>query len=389
MKILCIDAFYFPAIKYGGPIFSHYNLDRGLVSLGIKVDVYTTFGGLDEADKLTNQVIDGINIKRFRYYGYEHFTFSPRMLLEVIRNAKNYDLIKVGAVWNFTAIIAWFIYKMYKIPYVVCPHGTLLKTRIDMRSSFKKKLLWNIITKNIIKDAKKIHFTTNYERDDFNNSFYILENSFVIPNCFDFNEFNHKIPSGYFKNKFLGDKNKKYILFLGRLAQVKGIDILLESYLKILEKYSINLVFVGPDYGYKKEIQEFINKNKLSNYIYLIDTLTGDDKISAYHDSECFVLSSYSENFGMTAIEAMACKTPVIISDQVGIYKEVYKNNAGLICSTNVESLTEKLLFLLSNDDVKKNLIMNAYKFIYDYYSVESVAKQMLNEFEVIVKVND
>src|SRR5690606_25459958 len=108
--------------------------------------------------------------------------------------------------------------------------------------------------------------------------------------------------------------NKKYILFLGRLNKIKGLDILINAFKKIsVEDESLYLVLAGPDNdNYMKEIKRLIDSN-LTQRIIFTGSINEKHKWTAYAGAEYFVLPSYSENFGLAAIEAMACGTPAII----------------------------------------------------------------------------
>ena len=96
-----------------------------------------------------------------------------------------------------------------------------------------------------------------------------------------------------------------------------------------------------------------LEAQKISDKIIFTGQVIGDDKWALYKNALMFVLPSYSENFGMSVVEAMACGCPVVISDKVGIYKEIKENNAGIIVHTNPKSIEEGINKLLNDEKIR------------------------------------
>jgi glycosyltransferase involved in cell wall biosynthesis len=76
--------------------------------------------------------------------------------------------------------------------------------------------------------------------------------------------------------------------------------------------------------------------------------LTGQDKLAAFADASLFILPSYSENFGIAVVEAMACGLPVLISDRVNIWREVVADGAGLAAPPEAAAFAERLTEMLA-----------------------------------------
>ena len=98
-------------------------------------------------------------------------------------------------------------------------------------------------------------------------------------------------------------------------------------------------------------------------YISFVGMLSGDRKWGALYGCEAFVLPSHQENFGIAVVEALACGKPVLISNQVNIWKEVDKEGAGLISAdeeAGVEGLIKNWLSLneLAKLEMRKKAIL-------------------------------
>lgn len=391
MKILHIISAYYPAFKYGGPIESVYLLNKALVQKGVTVDVITTNAGIDKNNNVeTNKwiTIDGVRVKYLKYFFYEHYTFSPSLLFAVFKEVKNYDLIHITGVWNFSVLAGTLACILNKKPFIISPRGALYKDAINIKSKFIKLLYFNLIAKYYLKRANAIHYTTEDEKENVFQG--INNNSIIIPNGIDLDYFNNLPPKGNFKSKYPVLKDKKYILFLGRIHKQKGIDLLIEVFKLIAKEYDdLYLVIAGPDNtGYKKEAEKHLRKNNVLDMVIFTGMLSDREKLSAYVDAEMFILPSYFENFGMSVVEAMSCGTPVIISSRVGILKDIEKNNAGIVIDLNTESLHMGIKRLL-NDPVKKNEVaINGKILVENIYDINKISVAMKAYYDEVLNDN-
>ena len=172
----------------------------------------------------------------------------------------------------------------------------------------------------------------------------------------------------------------------------------------IKQDSNVHLLIAGNDESeYSKKIKKKLSEHNLkyiddsnsSDYLKsdrFMDknvTFTGylnfSSKLEALVASDLFVLPSYSENFGMSVIEAMLCGTPVIISDKVGISVEVKKNNAGIITKCDVNELTLSIIDFFEDESLRKRLILNAKQFSENNYDINIVAMKMIDEFNLLL----
>ena len=104
------------------------------------------------------------------------------------------------------------------------------------------------------------------------------------------------------------------------------------------------LVIAGPkdsDYGMQmeKRARDFNSKGVSGAAICFTDMLQGDAKWGAFYGCDAFVLPSHQENFGIAVVEALACSKPVLISDQINIYREIVDAGAGLVCTDTADGV--------------------------------------------------
>lgn len=149
-------------------------------------------------------------------------------------------------------------------------------------------------------------------------------------------------------------KNRPYILFLGRINEKKGVELLVQSYLELYDKLQmrseesrIHLVIAGPglETSYGQKVLRLTQSNSnASKAIFFPGMLTGDAKWGAFYGCDAFSLPSHQENFGISVAEALACGKPVLISNQVNIWKEIQAGGGGLISADTLEGTKNTLL---------------------------------------------
>jgi glycosyltransferase involved in cell wall biosynthesis len=162
------------------------------------------------------------------------------------------------------------------------------------------------------------------------------------------------------------------ILFLGRVSKIKGLDILLPAIAKVVKKNpNIILLIVGPDYeNYKEKLLLIIKSLKIENKVKFLGKLDRSLINKAYVDSDIFVLPSYSENFGLTIIESLACGCPVIITKNVNISNEIHKNGLGKVVNVDPEEIAKEINNYYSKTVFeKKQLKQKIRDFTLEYYN--------------------
>ena len=112
------------------------------------------------------------------------------------------------------------------------------------------------------------------------------------------------------------------------------------------------------DYG--KNVREWIQKYNLESKVIMPGFLSGQDRDDAFAGSDCFVLPSMNENFGIAVVEALSAGLPVLISDNVYIWKEIIRSGGGWVCNYSIESLIASLIDILKTQSDLKDKKENA-----------------------------
>ena len=131
--------------------------------------------------------------------------------------------------------------------------------------------------------------------------------------------------------------NQRNLLFLGRMHEKKGADLLLRAWAQVRQLHpdatsSVHLVMAGPvDNPCGKDLQVLAHRLGLDDSVTWTGMLQGELKWGAFRAAESFILPSHQENFGIAVAEALSCGVPVLISDQVNIWREIAQYQAGFV----------------------------------------------------------
>lgn len=392
MKILHVIPSYLPAYSFGGPIKSTHQLCRELVKENIEVTVYTTNVNQDKdlGVSLNESVdIEGVKVWYFKVNKPRFWAFSYSLWKEIKKNIKLFDLVHIHLVYLFPAACASYYARRFKIPYIISPRGVLDPAMIKKKGFLKKKIYIQMIEKNNLENASLIHATSELEKEQILSLGLKIKNIVTIPLGIDTNEFK-EVKTNNLKEKYPELKNKKIILFLSRVNWKKGLDILISSFAKVLKiRSDVHLLIVGPeDEGYSNRVKFWINKENINNNVTFTGLLLGKEKLEAFYGSNIFVLPSLSENLGIAPIEAMYCKLPVIITNHVGIYNEVEKNETGLVIDYGIDSLYKAILKALDDEVFCKRMGENGRRLVEEKFTWNKIIIQMLRLYESILKNN-
>lgn len=316
-----------PAIseKAAGPSYSVVRLCEILIQQGCEIVLATLDGGSMATPPSFLKVFpSGLGSRRLGR--------SPRMrewLESEVKHGK-VAVIHNHSLWMMPNVYPGWVARKYKLPYIVSPRGTL--SRWAMANGSKVKLIfWPLVQKPSLETVTCWHATAESEYRDIRRLGFNQPVA-VIPNGVDVPDLPPKRSSKI-----------RTLLFLGRIHQKKGLDLLLPAWREVQARFrDWRLVIVGPDNGgYLKEMQKLAYKLKLERVAFR-GPLYGHDKWMAYLNSDLFVLPTYSENFGLTVAEALAASTPAIVTKGAP-WDGLLKNQAGWWIEIGIKPLVAAL----------------------------------------------
>lgn len=264
-------------------------------------------------------------------YGY-----CPELIPWLKRNRKSYDCIIVNGIWQYHSFACWAALHKTDTPYVVFTHGMLdpwFRYRYPLKH-LKKWLYWPWAEYRVLRDAKRVLFTSEEERALAAKSFWLYRvNPFVVGYGTRVPEFNRESLRSEFFSRYPNLQGKRLAIFVGRIHPKKGCDLLIQAFHRTLaQDPDWHLLMVGPDQvGWQAELEQMSDALGIRDRITWPGMLRDERKWSALAASEVFVLPSHQENFGIVVAEALACGIPVLISDQVNIWREIESDLGGFV----------------------------------------------------------
>jgi glycosyltransferase involved in cell wall biosynthesis len=304
------------------------------------------------------------------------------------RHVAEYDIVHIHGLYRFPPTYAAYQAHKQGVPYIIRPLGSLDPYLFDKssRSVALKRLYERWFDLPNLHGASAIHYTAEEERERV--AFLKLcAPSFVCPNGIDFEQYRALPPRGALRAR-LGLEDAPLVLFLGRLHFVKGLELLIPSFDEVRNKIAhAQLVIAGPendDYGEK--MRGWVRKRGLQDAVHFVGPLQGVDVVQAYVDADVFALPSYTESFGMTVAEAMACALPVVISDQVKIHAEIALAGAGLVTRCDVDEVASALVNLLCDTEGRRNMGEAGRRLVQEKYAWPGIVGALTREYEAIIE---
>ena len=282
------------------------------------------------------------------YFGL--YGFSPRLWRWLGANAHRFDGIVMNGVWTFPGLAVRFAARRARKRYGVFAHGAL-DPWFNRHYPLKhiKKLVYWPLQYSVLRDAEAVIFTSDTERDLARTSFRPSQwNSVVVPigiNDPEERSRNAAEQIETFYRRLPQLRGRRYLLFLARIHEKKGCDLLIEAFAKTAGSFpGMDLVIAGPDQeGMQARLQRRAEKLGVGNRVHWPGLISGDFKWGALRACDALVLPSHQENFGVAVVESLAVGRPVLISNQVNIWPDIASDGAGLVDDDTQEG-TERLL---------------------------------------------
>ncbi len=347
--------------KAGGPSRSVPQSCEFLAKMKINIDLITN-PGVDVVKVNTNA-----HFKVLFKNIWELYAYSKTL------DEKKVDLIHLQHIWTpYIHIIARAARKK-GIPYIITPRG-MLEPWIMKRNSWKKKLAMMLYQHNDLKNAKVIHVTGELERKNIQKLGYTQEIS-IIPNGIDL----AAIPQP--KENY----GAKKMVFLSRIHQKKGIELLLDAWGKVKNEEWILEIAGQGDEKYVNQLINKINRESIKNVIF-VGPKYGNEKWSFIKSADIFILPTFSENFGIVVAEALAMGVPVITTTGTPWEDLEYKHCGWWIdlSMTNLVSTLDQAM----NTPVSKLKEMgeNGIKLVLECYDIRMVANSLYKLYSTIKK---
>ncbi len=251
-------------------------------------------------------------------YGY-----SKNLLPWLRANRNRFDGFLLNGMWQYCGL-ATMLAAGRRVPYMLFAHGMLdpyFKRRFPLKH-LKKIVYWYPIEFWVLRRAWRVLFTTETEHVLARQSFAIASwKAAIVPYGIELPATSPEVNVRAFHDAVPALREKRFIIFLGRIHPKKGCDLLIRAFCEVAASSpELHLLMAGPDPGqWGKKLHRMAVEAGIGDRIHWPGILRGPAKWGAFLASEAFILPSHQENFGIAVAEALACGRPVLLSGQVNI----------------------------------------------------------------------
>lgn len=370
----------------GGPCQTIRNFAPWFIAAGNTLEVVC----LDDPNS------DYLAAETFRVHalgqGRGSWNHHPALLPWLNENLPRFDAVILNGLWQYQGYALWQAAKSPKSPpYYIFPHGMLdpwfQKLSVRPFKTLRNWIFWKVMQHRIVHQAAGLLFTCEEERRLARRPFrpYSPKQEAVVGLGLPEPPAYHARMKTVFAEKCPGLAGGKYLLFLGRIHPKKGVDLLIKAYSALCAAARTApvpvLVIAGPggETSYGQNMQKLASDTCPPGSVFWPGMLVGDAKWGALYNCEAFVLPSHQENFGIAVVETLACGRPVMISDQVNIWREIQECGAALVEKNSVAGTTKLFMDWINLSPAAKSSMAAQSKPCFQlYFSIESAARKLV-----------
>jgi glycosyltransferase involved in cell wall biosynthesis len=270
------------------------------------------------------------------------FYYSAALIPWLRANRSRFDGVIVHGLWTYPSYAAWRALAGHT-RYVVFAHGMLdpyFKRTFPLKH-MKKWVYWLAIQYWILRSAYRVLFTTTTERDLARKSFWLSRwIPLVVPLGAEAPQPATDAGRDAFYELCPEARNRRFLLYLGRIDPKKGCDLLVQAFGFFAELKldpDLHLVMAGPDPNHwNPKLAAIAERSGIAERVHWPGMVKGIAKTGAFDLCEAFILPSHQENFGIAVVEALAAARSVLLSDKINIAAEIESDGCGLVESDSL-----------------------------------------------------
>lgn len=391
MNLLHLTPYYAPAYAFGGVVRSVEGMARALARRGHQVTVLTT-DALDSNSRFAGQpvemrdnvrVLHATNISH-RLRGRLNLSTPGRMQALARELLPSIDVVHCHEFRTTENLLVTPIAAEMNKPLVLSPHGTLnpstgrSRLKVAWDKTFSPAVAGRFdhviaLTEQELAEVKSMWGAFGSRRNTTNFS--------VIPNGIDPHEYANLNGRERFRSRYgLGDG--PVCLFMGRLHERKGLQVLIEAF-QAAAVPGARLLIVGPDEGMLERITPLLDER-----IVLTGYLDGAERLAAFAAADVFALPAVGEGLPMVVLEALGAGLPVVISPGCSL-PEVAEHGAGLIVEPEREALSAALGRLFTDPEQRAAMSGRGQQLIRNYFTWDAVALQLETVYRSLLAVTE
>jgi glycosyltransferase involved in cell wall biosynthesis len=288
--------------------------------------------------------------------------------------------VHLHGVWEPILACAATIAARSGVPYCVCPAG-MLDTWSLAQKPWKKRLALAMGCRRMLDGAAFLH-ALNHDEVKLMRPLHLKAPAEIIPNGIFIEEF-ERLPSTADFPALIGlPVERRFVLFLSRLHYKKGLDLLANAFQLVARQCpDVDLVVAGPDGGAEDDFRDLVRRFGLERRVFMVGPIYGETKLQAFVSAACFCLPSRQEGFSIAITEALACGTPVVISDACH-FPEVATAGAGAVVSLDPMDIATAMIDVLLHPLAATAMGYNGRRLVFENYTWPRIAHLTVGLYE-------
>jgi glycosyltransferase involved in cell wall biosynthesis len=383
LRVVHVCAYFAPAFVYGGPPRSVLGLCRAQRDAGVDVRVVTTTANgdsdLDDAIVARGEYA-GVPVRYCAREWPRSIFYAPSLRKVVASELAGADLLHIHGLWNATVWSAAAAARDQRKPYVLSPRGMLSPAALA-HDRWRKRLVYPLADRRVVGDAKRLHATSPVEFDALNRM-PEAGRAVYVPNGVEL----APAPDGddrTARERFGLPPAVPLVLFLGRIHPIKRLDLVAAAFGRVVERHAAaHLVIAGPDEeGHRAEVEPlFAPFGAAVTWTGRVDDTAKRQLLEA---AAVLVMCSNSESFGMSAAEAMAAGTPVVVT-RTCPWPDVESHQTGYWVEQTADAVAAGVNAVLANASAAREMGRKGRMLIASRYSWRHAAAALIHEYEAI-----
>jgi glycosyltransferase involved in cell wall biosynthesis len=374
---LCLNVTAHADVRFGGLTTTLPRFCRALQSTGQWVAPLVA--SCEESEIIPTEEIGDLEFERFPS-GSRLWLSRGRWAGRLKEHVRRADIVHIHGLWQAHTALTVSLCRRLGRPYVISAHGMLEPWALS-QGRVKKRVYYTLLESRHLRHASCLRALTEAEVEDYRR-LGLTNECAIVPNGIDVPE---ACDAAQFLDAYPELRQKRIVLFLGRIHPKKGLDILFQCWNRIAVQHpEAHLVVAGPDEaGLCGQLLAGLTGSSARQRVLFPGVLRGQLKSSALAAADVFVLPSYSEGFSVAILEAMAAGRPVLISGACH-FPEVAKSRCGWEIKPTAdelemalkESLSAAAESLRAMGEAGRRLVAERYS----WDAVASRAASMLND---------
>jgi len=384
---LLMFSWEFPPKSIGGLAQHVYDLTMALSKQGIDVHLITCGSpGAKVREKVKGVSVYRVNPYQVSSYDFATWVaqFNVAMLeraMEVLDEVGDVDVLHAHD-W-MVAYAARAVKHGRRKPLVATIHATEWGRNNGLHNNMQRHI--SDVEWWLTYEAWKVICCSKYMENELKNIFQLPKDKLkVIPNGVNLASFatkNQKI-----SRESYAAPGEKIVFYVGRLVREKGVQVLIDAAPKILARCPQTKFIIAGKGPFEDVLRRQVENLGITERVYFTGYVDGDVRNTLYSWADVAVFPSLYEPFGIVALEGMAARTPVVVSDTGGISEIVEHEVDGLKANTgDAHSLAEQVLRILSDEVLARKLKENAYCKVKKQYAWPEIARRTIDVYREVI----